>query len=132
MSDGTVSHREKVKIQNLEGKDLYLTSHREPGLMEYLDKNSKVVFSSERMKQPWQPLLIVGIMTESGTVARPQERQKCSTLNKEGQFCFTLSFSYYFLPYRCAASDQNSTSIILYVSLMRLNSSIMCYFFSIC
>lgn len=85
MSDAILSHWKRIKIQELEGKDPYLAPCREPMfLMARLDKSCKVGFYSERMKYPWQPLLIVGIMTKSGTVARPQERQKCLTMNKEG------------------------------------------------
>lgn len=51
MSDETVSHTERIKIQYLAGEDSYLAPCRKPvHLMEHLDKSSKVGFYSEGMK----------------------------------------------------------------------------------
>lgn len=53
-------------------------------LMAHLIKSSRGGFYCERMQQPGPPLRTVGIMNASGTVARPQERQKCSAGKEEG------------------------------------------------
>lgn len=43
-----------------------------------------------------------------------------------------LSLPHYFLPSRCAASDQNSASLMQHVNLTRLSRSIMHSLLSIC
>lgn len=51
MSDGIVSHREGIKIQDYGENDPYLAPCREPvPLMECLNKSSKVGFYTESTK----------------------------------------------------------------------------------
>lgn len=72
-------------------KDLYPAFCRELVLqMESLDKHRLLL---RKDKGSTQPLLIEGIMSRSGTVARPQERQKCSVVNGEGWSCSLCPFS---------------------------------------
>lgn len=111
-------------------KDLYPAFCRELVLlMEYLDKHRLLL---RRDKGSMAATLNSGYYDQIWYSSQTTREAKLFSCEWRRMVLLTMSLLHYFLPSRCAASDQNSVPIMQYESLTRLNRSIMHHFLSIC